>query len=96
MHDRLFEASVSGRDRQFCVRNNIPFPHIHDMPYEDKPSLEYKQQSKMKKRLFFENNYENILEKHTGHQAPGQSLMFDINSNLRRKTQKLCANQFER
>ena len=66
------------------------------MLYEDKPSLEYKPQSKMKKRLFFENNYENILEKHTGHQAPGQSLMFDINSNLRRKTQKLCANQFER
>ena len=85
MHDRLFEASLSGEESEFCI--NFPLPHIHDMPYDDTISLENIQWSKRLKLLYFENNYENLIEKYD---------MFEINNNLKRKSQKLCSNQFER
>ena len=83
-HDQWFEAHVSGKAHKLC--KDFLIPHIYDIPYEDTGSLENMQQSKMK-RLFFENYYENLLEKYK---------VFDINYNMKRKTQKLCANQVER
>ena len=95
MHDKLFEMDGSDDRRlKFCSQNDIPIYHINDMPYEDTKWMENIQQSKMMKRLYFENNYKNLMEQNNAWQ--GESLFFDINYNLRRKTQKLCANQFKR